>query len=1753
MQLNTIIPTYTHDTAPSMFNYRQSIVVALRRSTFGLAALGASVAHNALAQSLAATDPATWRTSEYRADWGLDAIRAADAYAAGYTGLGVTVGVIDSGIYSTHPEFADGRVKPVTLTGIFGSTGFYLMDASGRPETDSPSWSFFKQGQPYTVPGTYNPDYNDPHGTHVSGTIAASRDGVGMHGVAFDANVFVANTKTIDFTSHGFNIDYSYFKNAYETIALTGARAINTSWGDPPLQDNYNTTAGMVRAYATFSGKKSLLDAMDEVTQKYRVIQVVIAGNTYFRNADMRASLPYFRPALEKQWIAVGAAQQTRQGNSDPGSLSIAPYSNKAGVDKYWYVAAPGSTIFSTIPPYTEGAAWDPGQWNVDPSRQTGYTNVSGTSMAAPHATGALAVIMQRYPYLTNEQARDVLLTTAYHRNAVDGVADANPNAPNATWGWGVIDLNKAMKGPGQFLGPVAANLPTGTKDTWSNDISEDALVQRKQENDVEVAAWPTRKAALARQLTPAGIQNATPLVRNVLNNLLIGLQSNAYQAAVETAWRSADDNLIVGAVLTKLTSANTSWKYLYLDNHRWNAARILRQQISGLNAATIAQAAASANELWPQYVAVAETRLASFASIPTRGSLIKTGGGTLTLTGTNTYSGGTTFAGGILSVARDASLGATAAPLTFDGGILRVTGTGFTATTRPIAWANGGGGLDIADPANTFTLTQSLAGSGGLAKLGAGTLALSGTNTYAGPTTIAAGTLLAGGGQAIGDRSAVLVGAGATLALADSEIVGSLAGQGRVALGSARLTAGGDGTSTSFSGTLDGAGGLTKAGAGTLTLAGSNTYTGGTTIAAGTLQVGNGGTSGSLVGDVANAGTLAFNRADAVTFAGTISGPGSLAQRGPGTLTLTAAHSFTGPTTLAAGGLSLTASASLVSPVVTLAGTTLTNAGTLAGGLTNAGTTTTGGTVAGGITNTGALIATAGALDGAIRNAGQVAVTGPVASDAGFANAAGASLTVSGRYALAGALDNAGTVTLTEGGQLRAGRVANAGLLTVAAQASVVDDLVNTGRLVNAGAYTADAVNAPGGTLINTGRFTTVSAPLANAGTLVTTGTLTGGLSNTGPVQAAGVLAGPVSNAPGGVIVLTGTTTGITRLANDGAFDLGGTALTVGSLTGTSAGATLGNGQLTVGTDGSSTDYAGQIVDGASPTRLTKVGAGTLTLSGFNSFSGPIDVQGGALAVTGALPNAALSLSSGSRLTGDGWFGSLSLGAGSVLSPGAGSGGLGQIRVAGSLTLAPGSVYRVDATADGRADRVAVGGSATVAGARVEAVAGSGLYAPRTRYTILTAAGGVQGRFDGVSSNFAFLTPFLGYEPGAVTLTLARNDLDFAAVARSRNQRAAAGAVQAGAVGSALYDAVATLSADQARAAFAGMAGDAHASLASTAFATAGLTREAVLDRLRWGGGSERRDYGSLPAAYTADRPGEPVEPAAVPARVFDPRVVSLWGQGLGSLGHVRADGNAAALSRQSAGFVMGVDARLDGLGAGGLRLGVVGGHVETTFASPGQVQTGTLASTFGGVYGSLEAGPAVVRFGALAADEPARLRRVVAFPGLTDTPNARAGGRSVQGFGEAGYRIALGAGSVLEPFVGAGAVALGRDRFAEQGGAAALTGAARGSLLPTATAGLRAEAQLDPEAALPVFVHGLAGYRRTFGDVVPSAVLAFRGTGARFFSTGLPIDRDALVAEAGLSVWLTPAASLGVSYTGQIGARAQDHAAKGAFTVRF
>jgi autotransporter-associated beta strand protein len=224
-----------------------------------------------------------------------------------------------------------------------------------------------------------------------------------------------------------------------------------------------------------------------------------------------------------------------------------------------------------------------------------------------------------------------------------------------------------------------------------------------------------------------------------------------------------------------------------------------------------------------------------------------KSNGGTLTLSGANTYGGGTTInEGSTLVVGNAGVLGSGA--LTLNGGTtgVAVNFNGSFSVGNNIA-ASGDPTYNVLT-GNTVNLTGVLSGSGDVvvneATGYAGTLILSGTNTYTGPTVVNAGTLQAGSTNAFGNNSAVTVAGGAALDLAGySNAIGSLAGAGVVTNsgGAATLTTGGDNTSTIFSGTIgDGAGALalTKTGTGLLLLTGSNTYSGATLVSGGTLQV---------------------------------------------------------------------------------------------------------------------------------------------------------------------------------------------------------------------------------------------------------------------------------------------------------------------------------------------------------------------------------------------------------------------------------------------------------------------------------------------------------------------------------------------------------------------------------------------------------------------------------------------------------------------------------------------------------------------------------------------------------------------------------------------------------------------------------------------------------------------------------------------------------------------------------------------------
>ena len=231
------------------------------------------------------------------------------------------------------------------------------------------------------------------------------------------------------------------------------------------------------------------------------------------------------------------------------------------------------------------------------------------------------------------------------------------------------------------------------------------------------------------------------------------------------------------------------------------------------------------------------------------------------TLTGTPGQATSWTINGGTLSVANDISLGAANEALSFNGGLLQVTGAGFTTTPRALNWGAGGGGFDIADPANAFTVSQALGAGGALTKRGAGTLILSAANSHSG-TIVDGGTLrLAGAGTLGGIGGAVILNGG-LLDLGGSTqtqnggltLTGGTLANGRLSSSGAFNVSGG-----TIDAVLTGTGHLVKSGAGTTLLNGVQQYTGVTEINGGTMSVNGSITSSSQVRVIAG-GTLGGN-----------------------------------------------------------------------------------------------------------------------------------------------------------------------------------------------------------------------------------------------------------------------------------------------------------------------------------------------------------------------------------------------------------------------------------------------------------------------------------------------------------------------------------------------------------------------------------------------------------------------------------------------------------------------------------------------------------------------------------------------------------------------------------------------------------------------------------------------------------------------------------------------------------------------------
>ena len=501
--------------------------------------------------------------------------------------------------------------------------------------------------------------------------------------------------------------------------------------------------------------------------------------------------------------------------------------------------------------------------------------------------------------------------------------------------------------------------------------------------------------------------------------------------------------------------------------------------------------------------------------------------------------------------------------------------------------------GVTVNTNANNVSFDGVISGSGSITKTGAGTLILSGTNTYSGGTTISAGTLKGN------------IASGTDLSIADSAIydgdnkarsVGGLNGAGKILNTNGLTVQSGD-----FAGIIDNSNtSLLKNGAGTLTLTGNNAYTGSTTISEGTLKgsiasgtdlsiaasaIYDGDNKARSVGGL-NGGGKILNT-DGLTvqsgdFAGIIDNSNtSLTKTGAGTLTLTGNNAYTGSTTISDGTLKGNIASGTDLSIADSATYDGDNKARSVGGLNGDGK----------ILNTDGLTVQNGTFGGVIDNSNT-------------------SLTKTG----------AGTLTLTRNNAYTGGTTISEGTLkgniASGTDLSIVDNATYDG---DNKARSVGGLNG-GGNILNTDGLT------------VQSGTFGGviGNSNTSLIKTgAGTLTLTGTNAyTGGTTISEGTLKGNIAsgtdlsIADSATYDGANKARSVGGLNG--GGKILNTNGLTV----QSGDFAG-IIDNSN-TSLLKTGAGTLTLSGTNTYTGMTTVRSGTLALGSDLTSNQLTLYGG-------------------------------------------------------------------------------------------------------------------------------------------------------------------------------------------------------------------------------------------------------------------------------------------------------------------------------------------------------------------------------------------------------------------------------------------------------------------------------------------------------------------------------------------
>jgi len=379
---------------------------------------------------------------------------ASVAHQAGITGAGIRIGIVDSGVMRNHPALSPRVVANFN----------YIPSPPNNLQVDD-------------VLG---------HGTDVAQLAAGTPFGAWPGGIAPGAQLVSARILSDtppkdDGTGQGNEIDGELgLRQIHQQLISSGVRIMNNSWGGLYWTNPVATNA--------------IADEYRPFILSNNGLVVFATGNDGGINPDSMGALPSqpgpngTLPAadLERGWLAVTAVNPNNVQQLDSGSDGVV-YANACGIALRYCLAAPGTTVFTGT---TDG-----------PTSPT-YWRGSGTSFAAPLVSGAAALVWQAFPYFTNDLVRQTLLGTA---------TDLGAPGVDTTFGYGLLNVGRAINGPARFdWGDTTADV-TGTSRPWSNAISGSGGLRKAGTGTLALTGENTYTGRTLVELGTLEVQRALP------------------------------------------------------------------------------------------------------------------------------------------------------------------------------------------------------------------------------------------------------------------------------------------------------------------------------------------------------------------------------------------------------------------------------------------------------------------------------------------------------------------------------------------------------------------------------------------------------------------------------------------------------------------------------------------------------------------------------------------------------------------------------------------------------------------------------------------------------------------------------------------------------------------------------------------------------------------------------------------------------------------------------------------------------------------------------------------------------------------------------------------------------------------------------------------------------------------------------------------------------------------------------------------